>query len=364
MGIRASVKQHDQDFNAELRGRLWCCIGLLDLQSAFDRGSRPLLRAQDLQVLPFDADDLESSRERSRGKESGGRIEFTDKTFSITTWRAGIAQRRLAELQASAPDTGTDPARFQKIWWERQLAVVADFEGYVTAITQTCMLQTPTISLQLFALAVARESLLAMRLQLHRPLLRSSYGLRPIRGDFNVLGAGVEVLKSADFKTSPEFAKWAWFSWLKWYALAIVLAELCSHPWDERHTRAWQTAQTSYEAYATLVADAETGLLWKPIQRLMRKASSVAQVKVRSTNVNTAAVSHGEVVDEYQQALQTTNWTAYAHTNLHLEETLNFDFPAFDDAQAVDTDPMSWIHWDMFVDDMGQSAVQATSGQP
>jgi len=70
---------------------------------------------------------------------------------------------------------------------------------------------------------------------------------------------------------STDFAPWAWKSWVRWNALAILLVELCSQPPGESYDAAYSIASQSFSHYSSLIADTETGMLWKPITKLMRR---------------------------------------------------------------------------------------------
>ena len=69
--------------------------------------------------------------------------------------------------------------------------------------------------------------------------------------------------------------QWRWYDWVPWYALAIVLAELCSGPHGASTEHAWMVAESSYLYYEKNVADGDEGLLWKPITRLLRKVKAL-----------------------------------------------------------------------------------------
>lgn len=72
--------------------------------------------------------------------------------------------------------------------------------------------------------------------------------------------------------TTTEIRRWAWYSWVKWYALAVALAELCVSQQAIRADDKWDVVVPCFDRYATLVADGRTGLLWAPIKRPMAKA--------------------------------------------------------------------------------------------
>ncbi|KAF2717959.1 hypothetical protein K431DRAFT_297353 [Polychaeton citri CBS 116435] len=60
-GIPGHPSTAQSSLDEEIRRRLWFCIGVLDLQSAFDRGSQPLLKCGDFQRWPLDMNDADMS---------------------------------------------------------------------------------------------------------------------------------------------------------------------------------------------------------------------------------------------------------------------------------------------------------------
>lgn len=215
-------------------------------------------------------------------------------SLSSIIYRAGICQRDLTEIGLSAASSNdtVDPI----IVHRQQHSVLFEFEHSVQQISS--LLDHSGSSIQKFTIAVANESLIAMRLLLRRPLYRSGNGSKPhgenADDNFNLLSTATSVLESSQMKrTQIEFAPWAWFSWVKWYALAIVLAELCTARGPEAD-RAWEVAQKSFDDYAEAVvgaanahkvtshtdhlhADERSGLLWRPIARLMLKSKTIRE---------------------------------------------------------------------------------------
>lgn len=200
-----------------MRRRLWSCIGVLDLQSAFDRGSQPLLKSSELQSWPLNVNDAEMTPQSMPSLESTQGARYTEMSLSLIIYRAGACQRRLTEIGSSASwsDGTVDPAaaRYQ------QVAILAAFERHVRQLSESCDASPSPI--QKFTVAVAEESLVAMRLLLHRPLHRR--GKRFLHAEveyiasLDILGTATEVLERSQMKrTQPEFAQWAWFAWVKW----------------------------------------------------------------------------------------------------------------------------------------------------
>ncbi|KAI5367673.1 hypothetical protein Slin15195_G028040 [Septoria linicola] len=186
-----------------------------------------------------------------------------------------LCQIRLTEIgirAASASDADAITAGHE------QLSILASFQRYVNGLNVLCG-QSPSL-LQQYCISVPSESLVVMQLLLHRPFSkRRETFLNTEMGsssEVDILEMATAVLERSQHKRSLKaYQQWAWFSWIKWYALAVVLVELCSRSDLDRATeRAWDAANLSYQDYAQVVADTRTGLSWKPIAKLMRRASA------------------------------------------------------------------------------------------
>ena len=202
---------------------------------------------------------------------------FTEVSFARMTFCAGICHRKLTELGESAAIGTLDP----QLAKQEQLATLADFESVVKRI-QSQYGTAPT-KIQAFTVSVAQESLVAMTLLFHRPLHKRGKNQEACSdnqvSNNEILIMATEVLERSQTKRSWfQFAQWAWFKWVKWFALAVVLAELCTARGSSAD-RAWTVAQQSFDDYATIVADSKSGLLWKPIAKLMQRARSIREAQ-------------------------------------------------------------------------------------
>lgn len=61
-------------------------------------------------------------------------------------------------------------------------------------------------------------------------------------------------------------------AWNQWHSLAVATAELCSQTEGPLVDRAWSVVDEAFQVYSETVADTKTGMLWRPIQKLMKKA--------------------------------------------------------------------------------------------
>jgi hypothetical protein len=281
---------------------------------------------------------------------------FTEMSFSLLTCRAGVCHRKLTELGLSAADGTEDPhlARSQ------QLATLVDFEAAVLRLQRLC--DSPPTTIQTFAVTVAQESLVAMRLLFYRPLHKRGKGHEAFDKDQlskdELLTMATEVLERSQSKRSwAQFAQWAWFKWVKWYALAVVLAELCTAH-GTRADHAWTVAQQSYSDYANIVADTKSGLLWKPIARLMQRVTTLRTARTGKPH-HGASLQDTELID--------MQWNDNAHERLDPINSSNMEprpeehtstLPShanMSGAIAIDTDAdldMSWLYWDLLIEDI------------
>lgn len=290
-------------------------------------------------------------------------------SFSLLVYRAGICQRKLTEIGSSAADGNVDPI----MAGHEQVAILADYERHIRQIPGLC--DAPPSPIQSFTLAVAEESLVAMRLLLYRPLHRRGNGNVPSEygpaGKFDLLATANEVLERSQNKRSwTDFAQWAWFSWVKWYALAVVLTELCTAQ-GALADRAWDVAQRSYDDYATIVADSNSGLLWKPIMKLMRKVKQVREEQQRLAqqqkgiqNVPTfAAQQYWSSTADANSMFSTPEAPSSAYPSEYMIATGDSTTTMYDqqlrdaNMQGSTDEAMSWLQWDLLINDINDSSI-------
>jgi hypothetical protein len=264
------------------------------------------------------------------------------------TFCAGTCHRKLTELGELAAIGTLDP----QLAKQGQLATLADFESVVERI-QSQYGTAPT-KIQAFTVSVAQESLVAMTLLFHRPLHKrgknqEAYTHGQIDNN-EILIMATEVLERSQLKRSWfQFAQWAWFKWVKWFALAVVLAELCTARGSSAD-RAWTVAQQSFDDYATIVADSKSGLLWKPIAKLMQRARSIREAQTAKLQDVTPTPDGNHVgiqwrdygLGDLESRLDDQASTLTSETNT------GGDFPT-----KMDTDvDMTWFHWDLLIEDI------------
>lgn len=257
MRLGSDDKTNHSAYDIQIRRRLWFSIGMLDSQAAMDRGSLPLLYSSDFPNPPplnINDCDLHSSKVSSEG--------FTDMSFSLLTHQAMLCQKKLYEK----------PTEGQAPWdcWNKKIKALAELENY--SKERFAKIDERSSSLERFTQAVAGGALANIQVMLRRPPYRSESNHVPPWDDFDVMKATTHVLHmSLEKQVIDEFLPWKWYYWVKWYALAVLLAELCKPFQGPEVEHSLEVAEMSFKKYAHLISGSEGGMLWKPITKLMHR---------------------------------------------------------------------------------------------
>lgn len=263
MRLGSDEKTTHSAYDVQIRRRLWFSIGMLDSQAAMDRGSLPLLYVSDFPNPPplnINDCDLHSSSVSSQ--------DFTDMSFSALSHQAMLCQKK----QYEKPVEGEAP------WesWNEKIRALTEFENY--SKERFAKINEQSSALERFTQAVAEGALANIQVMLRRPPYRNEVNSVPPWDEFDVMKATTHVLHiSLEKQVLDEFLPWKWYYWVKWYALAVLLAELCK-PFqgpDVEHSLA--IAEMSFKKYAHLISDSEGGMLWKPIAKLMHRVQRLRQ---------------------------------------------------------------------------------------
>jgi hypothetical protein len=90
-----------------------------------------------------------------------------------------------------------------------------------------------------------------------------------------ILQLAVNILRHCDQAVRlRDGESWRLMPWVPWHAIAVALAGLCSIRGTALANEAWELVDRSMAFNAAIVADSRNGLLWKPLERLRRKAAA------------------------------------------------------------------------------------------
>ncbi|KAI7379945.1 hypothetical protein KC336_g19086, partial [Hortaea werneckii] len=277
-GLSAKSDADESILERESRLQLWFMIGLLDLQAAFDRGTKPLLGADDFTVWPSNVNDEELMTTPQEAINATYPTRFTDMTFPLMTYRAMMNQHVFTNIGYTQP--GKSETLSDTEVWQEKAKVFRNFEEHVEGL-KYALADSPNPFARYVVLSGEYISA-NMRTILRRPIYPPIRGRPPASDDVDVLQHATVVLEYAlgrsnfsEYAHCQEFSLWSWNTWIPWYAIAVVLAELCRSPQSPIALRSWRAAEESYAVYAQRVADGQSGLLWRPVERLMQKARAL-----------------------------------------------------------------------------------------
>jgi hypothetical protein len=337
--------------DTQLRRRLLFAIGILDTHSALDRGTIPILPSTAFRTPPLNINDEDMSPpDNVPTASSTGQTEMS---HSAMTYEAMLCQRRIYELSKDCDNPSSQ--------WHKKLELVDAFARNSRSTTAPVgRAKTPLETLQELS---SHKILISLQLLLRRPPYKQARSCVPPWDDFNVMEAATNVLEQHLRPLLPELKPWAWKNWVQWHALAIVLAELTIHPEDSLSDRAYSIATRSFHHYSQIVADSESGMLWRPIAKLMRRVRSMRQSKGLHYMPDLAS-AHGLTQLVPEQRVQTINKCFASATDISDFGSLTFEN---DGSNPVDTyqdmtytngdglqdeDGIPWLGWESFLEDM------------
>jgi hypothetical protein len=247
--------------------------------------------------------------------------------------------------------------------WLKKLELIDAFEKGLQSIkTSIGRNQTPLEKLHEMS---GSKILISLQLLLRRPPYKQARSCVPPWDDFNVLEAATNVLEQHLRPVTPELRPWAWKNWVQWHALAVVLAELTIHPEGPQSDRAYSIATRSFQYYSQIVADSESGMLWRPIAKLMRRVRSMRQSAGLHSLPYFSHVSDPGQLPAEQRNDKNDQWLAPATDIIGLGSlTFDNDGPTdhhlmyAHDGGLQDEDGMPWLGWDSFLNDMNLANIQ------
>lgn len=329
----------------ETRRRLWFCIGLLDTQYTHDRGGRPLMSSRDFppEIFPLEVDDeaLTGGTNAIMPPQRG----WTDMSLCLVTYRAFTNCHLIRDVDTSAAFVD------RQTCWNQNLQLLARFETYYEN-TKCLRGPGPHTAEQRVALLIVRLCISKAQLLLRRPMYDANIAVRPpIDDGFDVLNTAHEILLIDQQRSEALPSPFLWLAWVQWYALAIVLAEMCSDKPHANKQFAWQTAQKAFDQMSIRVADGDTGMLWKPINRLMRKARSVMSPAATPASAASPSTEQYQPLPRAPHGIPVSQTQSYGQIGAgqHEAELMTGVQPWYDPTG------MSYVNWETFISDIGAS---------
>lgn len=254
----------ESPYLAELRRRCWGTIVFLDCYSSIDRGSEPAIHPETFSRLPptnlNDADFDENSLAIVPRKG-----EITDMSLACVAMEGSLLSVRMA-LPEGAPN---DPKA-----WQRRLDLAHEYTRKIQEdFLQYCDPKNPVHQTIAHTANAASHSVM---LRAVRPMHYHPSTPPPRVDSPWVMQLALNILRNADdmWKRKTFSGQWRRMPWVPWHAISVTLAGLCSIRGTEVADEAWSLVDKSMERYGNHVADSRNGMLWKPVEKLYRKAAA------------------------------------------------------------------------------------------
>jgi hypothetical protein len=338
-------------FYIELRRRLLFAIGILDTHSALDRGTIPILPSNAFGKPPLNINDQDMSPSDTLPSVSSTVI--TEMTHTAMIYEAMICQRKLYELSQTPVHNWEQ--------WPEKLELIQAFDQHVQSVASSIGPSTEHLH-TLLKISGSKISL-GLQLLMRRPPYRQPHGTVPPWDDFDVLDVATKVLEQHMQPLLPKLEPWAWKNWVQWHALAVVLAELTILSQGERFDWAYSVATKSFHSYARIIADSESGMLWKPIAKLMRRVQRIKQNTSNGATQNQLE-RHAPPLDDAGIYVETADMSIFQGRTMFDSSEWSFDPTAT--LQPTDLHDFSqpeldtthsgngtqWLAWDTFLHDI------------
>ncbi|EAW06508.1 transcription factor domain-containing protein [Aspergillus clavatus NRRL 1] len=252
-------------FEREMRRRLWHAIGFLDIETAMDRASEPIMQASWFESHPL-ANVNDTDIEFDMNHPVPDSDAFTDMTFTLIILKAQSVARSLSFSDFTEPAVKSMTLRQQ---------LVLDFKHTASRLLHTA--SPDRIPFHWMAHQVAQCTAAALQLISLRPLQRTTSFVPPrVRADSLLSLATTVLQRSHNLVADPRSRPWRWIEHLfvPWHGLAVAIAELCVCDDPALMHRYWPPVEAAFARLGGLVADTRRGLLWKPIEKIMARAQA------------------------------------------------------------------------------------------
>ena len=342
-------------FKVELRRRLWYLLIQLDIRCTEDRGTDPMIlrdsfntkRPLNIHDTDMDPGSMEPLVERQ---------EFTAMTKTYVSnylWDVAVKIGYILPVREGEENKQPTASLTEK------LSLVDQLEKQLQ--DNVLIYCNSANSLHWLTSVVVRLVMARLRLAIYHPPThddRSASHQLVNRDD--VLKTAVQILEYShliDFE--PAVARWNWHcrTHVQWHALAATLAELCVRNRGSLVDRAWTIVDAVFDESGTRIADSKSGMLWRPIKKLMSKAQSKR---------NEAKIAADILLPQQQQPLPQlaplapSQDSSYGNPPYHPNSVLGIS-QKYDLDQGMPSDIMStlnvndsmdtinWAQWDEFM---------------
>ena len=298
MGLhRESMGMGMRPFALEMRRRLWWQMVVLDIRNSEDRGSDPMISPSSFNTRkPLNINDVDINPEMTSPPPE--RVGYTEMSKCHVSHEVSFLRWQFGEIPIF---DGASELNSPLPVAERIIHVNNMEKSMQDTIIRHC---DPAVPIQWVTSVVTRLIMCRMRLLLYHPIDNGTRPERPHVSNEKLLETAVACMEYSHLlDTEPKAAHWRWFfkTYVQWHSLATTLAELCIQTKGAQVERAWRIVDAVFDDWAARIADSPTGMLWRPMKKLMAKAQAKrAQTRMQTqtqTQTPTQTLKHKPTQD-------------------------------------------------------------------
>ena len=274
------------NYETEMRRRLWWSLIVLDLRTAEDYGTDPSIMEQTFDTrMPLNIGDTEISLTTMQAPES--QIGYTEMTFCLLRYEVSSTIRRLDYVP---PGTGRcHDIESSLSLQQKEHMIESTIKRLEQRYLQYCDMRVP---IQWVTATVGRLVMAKLWLTVYHPLQRPGSSIELSQSvKERLFVTSIEVVEYARLlETEQSTAKWGWMfrTYVQWYALAYILAELCISTAGDIVDRAWRAVDGVFDCWESVrktsstdgdggVVGGKRGMLWGPLKQLLVKAKKARE---------------------------------------------------------------------------------------
>ncbi|KAI9655223.1 MAG: hypothetical protein M1831_004933 [Alyxoria varia] len=346
-------------FWREMRRRAWNQLCVMDMQASHDRGSDPAIQPNSFSTPePLQMNDEDMSYE-IRDRPIQPREGVTDTSFSTICRCSALTVTLLDHYPRG--ETGRPPLEIEENWEKRkELALRLGRELEAKYSHHIDLNHKPHWMISWISKLVTASALLAAV----RPLQRHPRSNPPQVSGEVVLNLTSDIFMiQSHVGRNPAMKPYMWYGILynKWHAIAVAAAELCLHTEGPAVERSWSVIETAYDVASKRVADSTTGMLWKPVSKLMRKAKAIRKAKLSQSatassppaameSQNQVAAWSGPPSDNFQTMRLDGDMSTQplsVNPDVYMSAPENLGDPLFESQQPPHQDMLGSIPWEI-----------------
>ncbi|KAF2482430.1 hypothetical protein BDY17DRAFT_251388 [Neohortaea acidophila] len=264
-------------FITELRRRLWHSIRFTDVFVSWDRGSSDLLidsaPSETPRPLNIEDTDINESSETLPPEREG----LTSMSWAVISVDSASSMLRFSARSESKPGGGDT--------WEDRLAAANEFARHIN--DKYLRHIDPTDPYHRFVKHVCGSMIASHRLRAVRPMRKHPLSTAPRVDSPYVLQLALDSIRaSEDTYTDAATKPFQWLAWVPWHPLAVALAGLCAIRDTELANEAWLAVDKAYLRLRGVIADSQSGMLWRPIEKLYKTATAFREHREGSAEIS------------------------------------------------------------------------------